>query len=634
MYRNVCILAHVDHGKTTIADCLCAFQGLISSKQNIRFLDSRQDEQQRGITLKSSSIRINFKLNEEFVLNLIDTPGHCDFFTSDVVCSAKLCDVAFVVVDVVEGITLQTIEILHLCKQENLIPVLILNKLDRFFQELQLNPEEIYLKLDHIICTANSFANIQMENIVFCSGLQRWGFRLKYFSNLFLKKLGGDCSKAMWGDEFEFDFKSKQIKKAKKPQRLAIKLCFENIFRVFHSDAEKICTKLNLRGTPSEILSQWLPLSTALLACAASCPQKQGNEMGYISRPIIQNVMLCRLFQGKLNLNQKLWFQDQLLEIEELYHVMGNELLKVNEVEKGDVFGMKLKNVFCNLNFSTVQLPNQETNVPCLLRVAIEPECMKDFKNIQNALLKLEQIDPFAKVEFLETGEQILSTTGDVHLQKCVKDLETLSEAPFTLSEPIVKFRETITKQQEVELEDISIICRPHLENNLVSNDDSVLEAYMKVISMGPLCNEPIMNVEFKITLKKPKKTMEIVDCLKEVFLQCKPKLLVAAWRCEVLCLVTALGAVHSVVSRRKGFVLKEDVLPDSQFFHLVFLVPAINTLNINNDLSATGKVFLRVISHESDFLEADEKHIHEIRRRKKLEFEKLDGEKQRTLKK
>src|SRR5277367_4368189 len=76
--RNICILAHVDHGKTTLADCLLAANGIISSRMigNLRYLDSRPDEQERGITMKSSAVSLFCKINsEEFLLNLLDSPG-------------------------------------------------------------------------------------------------------------------------------------------------------------------------------------------------------------------------------------------------------------------------------------------------------------------------------------------------------------------------------------------------------------------------------------------------------------------------------------------------------------------------------------------------------------------------------
>jgi ribosome assembly protein 1 len=104
-------VAHVDHGKTTLADCLIASNGLIHKKQagQLKLLDDRHDEQQRGITMKSSSICL---LYNDCIVNLIDSPGHLEFYF-EVSAALRLTDSALLVVDVVEGVSSQTFRVLH-----------------------------------------------------------------------------------------------------------------------------------------------------------------------------------------------------------------------------------------------------------------------------------------------------------------------------------------------------------------------------------------------------------------------------------------------------------------------------------------------------------------------------------------
>lgn len=151
--RNFCILAHVDHGKTTLADTLLASNGIISTRMSgkLRYMDSRADEQERGITMKSSAISLIHTTAEsqQYLINLIDSPGHVDF-SSEVSTAIRLCDGAAILIDVCEGICPQTHAVLRQASVENLKLILIFNKIDRLISELKMSPLEAYYHMQVI----------------------------------------------------------------------------------------------------------------------------------------------------------------------------------------------------------------------------------------------------------------------------------------------------------------------------------------------------------------------------------------------------------------------------------------------------------------------------------------------------
>ncbi|KAH3900274.1 Elongation factor 2 [Saccharomycodes ludwigii] len=237
--RNMSVIAHVDHGKSTLTDSLVQRAGIISAAKagEARFTDTRKDEQERGITIKSTAISLFAEMSDDdvkeikqktegnsFLVNLIDSPGHVDF-SSEVTAALRVTDGALVVVDTVEGVCVQTETVLRQALGERIKPVMIINKVDRALLELQVTKEDLYQTFSRTVESANVIISTyadevlgdvqvypQQGTVAFGSGLHGWAFTIRQFANRYAKKFGVDRQKMMerlWGDHY-FNPKTKK----------------------------------------------------------------------------------------------------------------------------------------------------------------------------------------------------------------------------------------------------------------------------------------------------------------------------------------------------------------------------------------------------------------------------------------
>src|SRR5512133_977638 len=155
--RNIGIVAHIDHGKTTLSDNLLSGAGIISEELAGKqlFMDSDAEEQARGITIDASNVSMVHEYEgQDYLINMIDTPGHVDF-GGDVTRAMRAVDGAVVLVDAVEGTMPQTETVLRQALREHVKPVLFINKVDRLINELQVDAQEMQVRLGKVIDHVN-----------------------------------------------------------------------------------------------------------------------------------------------------------------------------------------------------------------------------------------------------------------------------------------------------------------------------------------------------------------------------------------------------------------------------------------------------------------------------------------------
>jgi len=219
LIRCVAIAGHLHHGKTTFMDMLIqqTHPQTFSLDKELRYTDVRTDERDRGLSLKAKPMSVVMQNSAEksFLLQVYDTPGHVNFL-DEVTAAMRVADGAVVLVDAVEGVMLNTENILRLAVREGLPIVLVVNKMDRLILELKLPPTDAYYKLRHTIEEVNTIINAagssqrvspELGNVCFASPQFGWSFTLSSFARLYYKSFGGgvdseEFALRLWGDLF------------------------------------------------------------------------------------------------------------------------------------------------------------------------------------------------------------------------------------------------------------------------------------------------------------------------------------------------------------------------------------------------------------------------------------------------
>jgi len=459
--RNIGIIAHIDHGKTTMTDSLLAEAGLLSPKiaGQARALDYLEEEQKRGITIKTANISLLHEVNASpYVINLVDTPGHVDF-TGKVTRTLRAIDGAVVVVDAVEEVMAQTETVTRQALEERVKPILFINKVDRLITELRLTSDEIQSKFIHIIHDFNNLIEIYgepefkdkwkvdpaKETVAFGSALHRWGFTL----NMAQKK--------------GIKFTDVVDAYAKGKHQTLLQLL------PLHS----VILNMAVKNTPNPIEAQKyrLPkiwkgkieseISQAMLNCDDNGPTVmcitniQTDAMAGL-------IATGRLFSGSVRDGDKVYLVGVGKEyaVKQVSMYMGAFREAVNRITAGNIAalsGLDLASAgetLVDINHKDVMVPFERIKYLSepVIRIAIDPKNPNDLPRLMEAMNRLSVEDPNLVTTIdKDTGEYLLSGMGELHLEIAMKFLTQYSGGiELAASSPIVAYRESVLEQGKV----------------------------------------------------------------------------------------------------------------------------------------------------------------------------------------
>ncbi len=460
--RNMGICAHIDHGKTTLSDNLLAGAGMISKDLagDQLALDFDEEEAARGITIYAANVSMVHEYDgKEYLINLIDTPGHVDF-GGDVTRAMRAIDGTVVVVCAVEGVMPQTETVLRQALKEKVKPVLFINKVDRLLNELKLTPEELQNRFMKIINDVNKLiqkmapeefkkewiVNVADGSVAFGSAYHNWAISVPY-----MQKTG-----ITFKDIIEYCENDNQKELAKK------------------APLHEVLLDMVIKHLPNPVGAQkyripniWKgDLESDIGKAMINC-DPNGPLAGVITKIIMDKhagaICACRLFSGRIRQGEELYLVSikQKARAQQVAVFMGAERVQVESVSAGNICALTgLRDASAG---ETICSPSKIIDPPFesithvsepVITVAIEAKNTKDLPKLIEVLRQIAKEDNTVKVEINEeTGEHLISGMGELHIE-VITNTKIGRDAGIEVEvgEPIVVYRETVTaKSPEVE---------------------------------------------------------------------------------------------------------------------------------------------------------------------------------------
>jgi len=450
--RNFGVIAHVDHGKTTMSDSLLAHSGIIapSSAGTALALDYMKAEQERGITIVQANVTLHYKHGEsEYVINMIDTPGHVDF-SGRVIRSLRAIDGAVVVCDAVEGIMTQTETVTRMALEERVRPVLFINKIDRLIKELRLTPEQMQERLATVVTNFNALldtyaepeyrdkwkVSIQDGSVTFGSAKDRWGI------NVDVMKEKGVSFKDVITAYSEEGSVEALVEKAPLADGILGMV-------VKHHPPPHVAQKYRVPKIWKGDLDS--DIGKAILNCDDNGPAIMMIVNMQID-PAAGPVAIGRLFSGTLKDGQLVNIIDTKREgrIQSVNFFMGNQREMVGELSAGNIPALLgLADARAGQTLSTVKGIDVFEGIKYVsepvVQMAIEPKHPKDLPKLVETLKRLTIEDPNLVIKIdEESGETIIAGMGVLHLEIATSLIHDAGLEIIT-SEPLINYRETVS---------------------------------------------------------------------------------------------------------------------------------------------------------------------------------------------
>ncbi|HUT06979.1 MAG TPA: elongation factor EF-2 [Nitrosopumilaceae archaeon] len=448
--RNFGVIAHVDHGKTTMSDSLLAYSGIIapSAAGKALAMDFDKEEQARGITIYQANVTLHFTQKDtEYVINMIDTPGHVDF-SGRVIRSLRAIDGAVVVCDAVEGIMTQTETVTRMALEERVKPVLFINKVDRLIKELRLTPEKMQEQLANLVSDFNQLietyaepeykekwkVSIQDASVTFGSAKDRWAI------NTDLMKERGITFKDVI-DAYQNEKVNELVEKAPLADAVLGMV-------VKHHPPPHVAQQYRIPQIWKGDLDS--DIGKALLACSDDGPTIM-MIVNMVLDPAAGPVAIGRLFSGTIKDGQTVNIIDSKREgrVQSVNFFMGNQREQVGELGSGNIPALlglteaRAGNTISSLKTMPLFEGVKYVSEP-VVQIAIEPKHPKDLPKLVDVLKQLTIEDPNLIVKIdEESGETIVAGMGVLHLDVATHRIQD-TKLEIITSEPLINYRETV----------------------------------------------------------------------------------------------------------------------------------------------------------------------------------------------